>query len=72
LRQEEEKNKKGENSCFKSDFKNNKEESTLFSSLKRSAISRLFVTQNQLYAKHTRDSKETEQEKVRTELFCLY
>jgi hypothetical protein len=59
LRQEEEKNKEGENSYFKGDFKDNKEEFTLFNSLKRLAISCPFVTQSQLHAKHTRDSKET-------------
>jgi hypothetical protein len=72
LRQKKEEDKEGENSCFEGDFEDDEEESTLFSSLKRSAISRPFVTQSQLHAKHTKDSKETEQEKVRTELFCLY
>jgi hypothetical protein len=72
LRQKKEENEKGENSYFEGDFKNDKEESTLFSSLKRSAISRPSITQSQLHAKHTRDSKETKQKKVRTELFCLY
>jgi hypothetical protein len=71
LQQKEEENKEGENSCSEGDFKDNKEESTLLSSLKRSAISRPSVTQSQLHAKHTRDNKETEQEKVRTELFVF-
>jgi hypothetical protein len=39
-------NKEGKNSSFKSDFKDNKEESTLFNSLKRLAISGYFVTQS--------------------------
>jgi hypothetical protein len=72
LQQEKEEDKEGENSCFKGDFEDNKKESTLLSSLKRSAISRPSVTQSQLHAKHTKDSKETKQKKVRTELFCLY
>jgi hypothetical protein len=72
LQQKEEKDKEGENSCFKGDFKDNKKEFTLLSSLKRLVISRPFVTQSQLYVKHIRDSKETKQKKVRTELFCLY
>jgi hypothetical protein len=72
LQQEEEKNKKSENSCFDSDFEDDKEESILFSSLIRSAISRPFITQNQLHAKYIRESKVTKQEKVRTKLFCLY
>jgi hypothetical protein len=72
LRQEKEKDKEGENSCFKGDFEDDEEEFTLFSSLKRLAISCSFVTQSQLHTKHTRDSKETKQEKVRTELFCFY
>jgi hypothetical protein len=72
LRQEKEEDKEGENSRFKGDFEDNKKESTLLSSLKRSAISRPSVTQSQLYTKYTRDSKETEQEKVRTKLFRLY
>jgi hypothetical protein len=72
LRQKEEEDKEGENSCFEGDFEDNKEESTLFSSLKRLVISRPFVTQSQLHAKYTRDNKETKQEKVRIKLFCLY
>jgi hypothetical protein len=72
LRQEEEEDEEGENSRFNGDFEDNKKESTLPSSLKRSAISRPSATQNQLHAKHTRESRETEQEKVRTKLFRLY
>jgi hypothetical protein len=72
LRQEEEEDKEGENSCFDGDFEDNKKESILLSSLIRSAISRPSATQNQLHAKHTRESKETKQEKVRTKLFRLY
>jgi hypothetical protein len=72
LRQEEEEDEEGENSRSEGDFEDDEEESTLLSSLKRSAISRPSVTQSQLHAKHTRDSKETEQEKVRTELFRLH
>jgi hypothetical protein len=72
LRQEEEEDKEGENSCSEGDFEDNEEEFTLLSSLKRSAISRPSVTQSQLHAKHTRDSKETKQEKVRTKLFRLH
>jgi hypothetical protein len=59
LQQEKEEDKKSENSCFKGDFKDNKKESTLFSNLKRSAISRPFVIQSQLHTKHTKDSKKT-------------
>jgi hypothetical protein len=72
LRQKKEEDKEGENSRSDGDFEDDKEESTLPSGLKRSAISRPSATQNQLHAKHTRDSKETKQEKVRTELFRLY
>jgi hypothetical protein len=72
LRQEEEEDKEDENSCFDGDFEDNKKESILLSSLIRSAISRPSATQNQLHAKHTRESKETKQEKVRTKLFRLY
>jgi hypothetical protein len=72
LRQEEEEDEEGENSCSDGDFEDVEEESTLSSGLKRSAISCPSATQNQLHAKHTRESRETEQEKVRTELFCLY
>ena len=72
MRQEEKEDKEGENSCFDSDFKDNKEESTLPNSLMRSVISRPSATQNQLHTKHTRESKETKQEKVRTKLFRLY
>jgi hypothetical protein len=72
LRQEEKKDKEGENSRSDGDFEDNKKEFTLFSSLKRLVISRPFTTQNQLHAKHTRESKETKQKKVRTELFCFY
>jgi hypothetical protein len=72
LRQEEEEDKEGENSRFDGDFEDNKKESTLLSSLIRSAISRPSATQNQLHAKHIRESKETKQEKVRTKLFRLY
>jgi hypothetical protein len=66
LRQEKEEDKKSENS------RSNKEESILFSGLKRSAISRPSATQDQLHVKHTRESKKTKQEKVRTKLFRLY
>jgi hypothetical protein len=72
LRQEEKEDKEGENSRFDGDFEDNKKESTLLSSLIRSAISRPSATQNQLHAKHIRESKETKQEKVRTKLFRLY
>jgi hypothetical protein len=72
LQQKEKKDKKGKNSCFDGDFKNNKKEFILLSDLKRLVISRSFVTQNQLYVKYTRESKETKQEKVKTKLFCLY
>jgi hypothetical protein len=72
LRQEEEEDEEGENSRSDGDFEDDEEESTLPSGLKRSAISRPSATQNQLHAKHTRESRETEQEKVRTELFRLY
>jgi hypothetical protein len=44
LRQKKEENKESENSCSEGDFEDNEEESTLFSSLKRLAISRPFVT----------------------------
>jgi hypothetical protein len=46
LRQEEEKDEEGENSCSEGDFKDDKEEFILFSSLKRSVISCLSVTQS--------------------------
>jgi hypothetical protein len=45
LRQEKE-DKKVENFCSKSGFKDYKEKSTLFNSLKRLAISRLSATQS--------------------------
>jgi hypothetical protein len=72
LWQEEKKDKEGKNSRFVGDFEDDKKESTLPSSLIRSAISRLSATQNQLHAKHTRESRETKQKKVRTKLFRLY
>jgi hypothetical protein len=72
LRQEKEEDEEGENSRFDGDFEDDEEESILLSSLMRSVISRPSATQNQLHVKHTRESKETEQEKVRTELFRLY
>ena len=72
MRQEKEEDEKGENSCSKGDFEKEEEESTRFSSLKRSATNRLLVTQNQLHTKHIKKSRETKQEKVRTELFRLY
>ena len=49
-----------------------KKENSLFNSLKRSVINCLSVTQNQLHTKHIKESRETKQEKVRTELFRLY
>jgi hypothetical protein len=72
LRQKKKEDKEGENSRFDGDFEDDEKESTLPSGLKRLAISCLSATQNQLHAKHTRESKETEQEKVRTKLFRLY
>jgi hypothetical protein len=37
-----------------------------------SKASRLFITKNQLKAKHTSEQQESKQERTRAEIFCVY